>query len=485
MRTFSPRHRTVRRLILYIILFSSAITLVSSALQLYLEYTKGVAEINAEIHQIKDSQLESIALNVQDRNIQLLQLQLDGLVKLPGIERISIVTTDRVKWRAGAVMSDEIIDERFVLYQYGREQEPPLGILQIVVGLDELYSRLTDRVYFIVISNGIKTFLVAGFILYLFQYLVTRHLSKISDFAQNLTFDKPIPPLVLDRQAKELNTPDELQTVVSALNGMQLRLGDELQRRQKAEQKLLASRDQIAHLDRLNSMGEMVSTITHEINQPLTAIASYAQSATRRIDNARPDQQEELQLWLATTLKKISEQALRSGKVLQRIRNFVKLRAMEMQYLDVGTLIREVTDLVETTANSNEVSLVLDLSPEPLFIEGDPVQLQQVSINLIKNAIEASYPGAQVVISTRFNNANNEVMLCIHDEGVGVNGEAAEHLFEPFYTSKKQGMGVGLSISLAIAKAHHGSLKYQANAQGGCDFTLTLPAAGEEVTYGV
>ncbi|WP_105201648.1 sensor histidine kinase [Pseudoalteromonas sp. T1lg10] len=485
MRTFSSRHRTVRRLILYIILFSSAITLISSALQLYLEYTQGVAEINAEIHQIKDSQLESIALNVQDRNIQLLQLQLDGLVKLPGIERISIVTTDRVKWRAGEVMSNEIIDERFVLYQHGREQEPPLGILQIVVGLDELYSRLTDRVYFIVISNGIKTFLVAGFILYLFQYLVTRHLSKISDFAQNLTFDKPIPPLVLDRDAKERNAPDELQTVVSALNGMQLRLGDELQRRQEAEQKLLASRDQIAHLDRLNSMGEMVSTITHEINQPLTAIASYAQSATRRIDNARPEQQAELQQWLATTLKKISEQALRSGKVLQRIRNFVKLRAMDMQRLDVNTMLREVSDMVETTANSNQVSLVLEFNPSPLYVEGDPVQLQQVSINLIKNAIEASHPGAQVVISTCLNSENNEVELCIHDEGVGVSGEDVEHLFEPFYTSKKQGMGVGLSISLAIAKAHNGTLKYQANAQGGCDFTLTLPAVGEEVAYDV
>ncbi|ABO25101.1 ATP-binding protein [Shewanella loihica] len=461
--------RTAKRLILYIILFSVLITILSSALQLYVEYQDEVVQIEQQIEQVQNSHLDGIAHYLEQNNPAQLQLLIDGLVKLPDIERISIIARDRVLQRTGEVMSDRVIDTKFLLYPTKSvDAKEPLGTLHLVAGLDPLYERLKQKIWFILIATAVKTFLIAAFILLLFQYLVTRHLNKISQYAHTLTLNGHAPALTLDRMPARRGEVDELDTVVTALNEMQTRLAQELRLREEAEFDSRSSREQLAHMDRVTSMEEIASSIAHEINQPLTAIATYAQAAlrTNKGDERVPEA-------LINALEKITEQALRAGEVIRTIRQFISKQASSRSEIGVKALLTSTSHLLETLESQYKVSLVQGLADERLTVIGDLVQLQQVLFNLLRNAMEASPPDSIIEIWVEV--CGDKVSLRIRDRGCGIDAEAAKEIFAPFFTTKQEGMGMGLAICKTIIDAHNGELLFSINEFGGCDFTMLLP----------
>ncbi|MCG9740265.1 ATP-binding protein [Shewanella insulae] len=461
--------RTAKRLILYIILFSVLITILSSALQLYVEYQDEVAQIEQQIEQIQNSHLDGIAHYVEEKNPLQLQLLIDGLVKLPDIERISIIARDRVLQRAGEVMSDRVIDTKLLLFPLEPvDVKEPLGTLHLVAGLDPLYERLKQKIWFILVATAVKTFLIAAFILLLFQYLVTRHLNKISQYAHNLTLNGHAPALTLDRLSAHHDEVDELDTVVTALNEMQSRLAEELRLREEAEFDSRSSREQLAHMDRVTSMEEIASSIAHEINQPLTAISTYAQAALRAHKG-----DEQVPPALNTALEKITEQALRAGEVIRTIRQFISKQATSRGVIGVKALLTDTSHLLETLVSQYKVSLVQGIADERLTVIGDQVQLQQVLFNLLRNAMEASPP--ESIIEIWVEESGDRVSIRIRDHGSGISAEAAKEIFTPFFTTKQEGMGMGLAICKTIIDAHNGELNFSVNEFGGCDFTLILP----------
>lgn len=252
----------------------------------------------------------------------------------------------------------------------------------------------------------------------------------------------------------------------------------------QATDEVATLRDRLAHSARLGTMGEMVSGIAHELNQPLAAINNYA-SACRRLLAAGEATPAEL----AEVLDKISRQAERAGQVIRGLRAMVRQRDVERMPLHLNPLIEEVARLAELDLRASTQHLVLDLAPElPCFL-GDGVQIQQVVMNLIRNAVEAMRSarrsdrggggdegGNEVRVTTGLG-ADGALEIRVADQGPGLALEVEAHLFDPFVTTKSEGMGLGLSICKSIAQFHAGELSYRRLDSGGAEFVVRLPVA--------
>lgn len=233
-------------------------------------------------------------------------------------------------------------------------------------------------------------------------------------------------------------------------------------------------RDRLMHAGRIGLLGEMVSGIAHEVNQPLTAIANYASACRRLLQSGQVAPAE-----LVEPLEKIAAQAERAGQVIRGLRTLARRQEGQRQRLDVNQLVREVLPLVEFDARQSGVQLRIRLSEGLPAVSGDAVQIQQVLINLIRNAIEAVADGGHgdLIDVVTMLVEPQRVEIHVADRGPGVAADAAARLFEPFYTTKPQGMGLGLSICESIASAHGGELSYYCNEYAGATFALRLPPA--------
>jgi len=232
---------------------------------------------------------------------------------------------------------------------------------------------------------------------------------------------------------------------------------------------------ELAHVARLNMMGEMATGLAHEINQPLAAIAAYAEGAVIRIRDGSSDCES-----LSPVLRRIAADAHRAGEVISRLRQFVKNQEPDRKNLNLNELVREVAQFVGPDTKRREVTLGLDMQ-EPLpVVSGDPIQLQQVLLNLVRNGCDAMSEtdpaDRHVTIRTRFD-GQNEVELSVDDCGHGLPQDGDLKVFEAFYTTKKDGLGLGLAISRSIVESHGGRIWATPNVDGGTSFQFSLPTA--------
>ena len=233
----------------------------------------------------------------------------------------------------------------------------------------------------------------------------------------------------------------------------------------------------LEHMDRLSLMGEMVSGIAHEINQPLGAIATYIQASLRLLRKGEGAER------LEQTLNKIRVQAIRAAEVIRRMRTFAKKEEQSLEIVDLEALMRDVVQLAEVDARAHGLRIELELDPHPLTVMGDPVQLQQVFLNLIRNGVEATVQagGGFIRLETRGGDAEHAEVRVI-DRGHGISADIASKIFDPFFTTKESGMGVGLSISRTIVTELGGSLEFENNSGEGVTFRVVLPTAVQEAT---
>ena len=250
--------------------------------------------------------------------------------------------------------------------------------------------------------------------------------------------------------------------------------------RRRAEDETRVLQDRLTHFSRLSTMGEMAAGLAHEINQPLSAIATYARACQRLISLPEPELGD-----VVGALEQINAQALRAGEVIRRLRNFVKNREVKREPVDCARLLEELRTLAETDARAHNIRLRLDLQ-EPLpTVYADPIQLQQVILNLVRNAIDAMVDAPEdrrEVVLTTLAAPDGEVEFTVADHGTGLAPEATEHLFNPFFTTKASGTGLGLAISRSIVRAHGGRLWHTANDDCGVRFHFTLPATPAAAT---
>jgi two-component system sensor kinase FixL len=246
-----------------------------------------------------------------------------------------------------------------------------------------------------------------------------------------------------------------------------------------AEQRTRALELRLAHVARFNLMGEMAAGIAHEINQPLAAIATYAQAAKRLMQ--RPD----LDVGTLTDVcGKMDEQARRAGQVIDNLRKFIRKQDIETQSLDVNRVIEDVMSLIEADARSEGIPVHVNAGEGLPKVRADAVQLQQVLLNLTRNSVDAMRGGLGkergIIIATE-RSERGGVRIAVTDHGHGVSRQLGDNVFHPFVTTKRDGLGVGLAISRTIIQACNGSLTYSDNPRGGAIFSVELPP-DEEAT---
>jgi two-component system sensor kinase FixL len=248
-----------------------------------------------------------------------------------------------------------------------------------------------------------------------------------------------------------------------------------LRRARQDAQRLDDMQRRLQNVARLNAAGEMAGTLAHELNQPLTAIASYLGAARRLLGAGAADPR------LDEILQKASDQAVRAGQIVSRTREFVRRGAPEQRPEDLPDLLREAGALAGAAGVVGAVDLRFDFDRAVVRALADRVQIQQVVLNLVRNAAEAvaDSPRRQICIGLRARDARL-AEVSVADTGPGVSPELAERLFQPFVTTKDDGMGVGLSISRSIVEAHGGKMWMETNADGGATFLFTLQRADPE-----
>ena len=245
-------------------------------------------------------------------------------------------------------------------------------------------------------------------------------------------------------------------------------------RQLEAEEQARQDRERLAQVGRLHTLGEMAAAIAHEVNQPLTAISSYAQAGRRLLETGLTDAGT-----LAETLDKVSGQAQRAGDVIRGLRTFVRQRESRSERVDLNSLVREAIALAQADAHFFSVDVEAELEEGIAEVSVDPVQIQQVVLNLIRNAFDAleRTDRAEPIVVRTAGDGDGFIQVAVEDRGLGIPGEAAEHLFDPFFTSKPSGLGMGLAISRSIVTGHGGRIWWTPAEGGGTVFRFTLPAA--------
>jgi two-component system, LuxR family, sensor kinase FixL len=251
----------------------------------------------------------------------------------------------------------------------------------------------------------------------------------------------------------------------------------DLTERQQTDARLQELQAELVHVSRLTAMGEMASALAHELNQPLSAIANYMKGGRRLLESGSA----EAAKLLPEAMDKAAEQALRAGQIIRRLRDFVARGESERRVEDVRKLIEEASALALVGAKDRGVHVEYQFDPRVDFVLADKVQIQQVLVNLMRNALESmeSSDNREIIVSAA-PAPQNLVTISVSDTGTGISPEISAQLFQPFVTTKRQGMGVGLSISRTIIEAHGGSIGACSNPGGGTVFSFTLPAVSKE-----
>jgi two-component system sensor kinase FixL len=252
----------------------------------------------------------------------------------------------------------------------------------------------------------------------------------------------------------------------------------DLTERQITEARLQELQSELVHISRLTAMGEMASAFAHELNQPLSAIANYMKGSRRLLEGST----DERSVVIREAMNNAAEQAMRAGQIIRRLRDFVSRGESERRVESIAKLVEEASALALVGVKDQGIRVRFQFSQPHDLVLVDKVQIQQVLLNLIRNAIEAMQASEkrELVLSTSLADDDTMLMITVADTGPGIAPEIANQLFQPFVTTKRQGMGVGLSISRTIIEAHGGKIWVEPNPEGGTFFRFTVRAVTKE-----
>ncbi|MGJ0485514.1 MAG: PAS domain S-box protein [Methylomicrobium sp.] len=249
----------------------------------------------------------------------------------------------------------------------------------------------------------------------------------------------------------------------------------DITQRKLQEQEKREHLEELSHVTRLSLMGEMASGIAHEVNQPLTAIVAYTEVSVNLLTSLNPDA-----VKLAGILAKTHQQALRAGQIIHRMRDFIRSKTATRTLVSINQLIKDCIGLCATDIKLQNITLGLELAADLPSVYVNEVQIEQVLLNLFRNAVEAMRDlphdyQRRLVIQTQLDR-RQYIEITVMDNGPGISAADHAKIMTPFYTTKKNGMGMGLSISRSLVEAHHGALRFHSLPENGCAFYVTLPS---------
>jgi two-component system, LuxR family, sensor kinase FixL len=253
----------------------------------------------------------------------------------------------------------------------------------------------------------------------------------------------------------------------------------DLTERQQAETRMQELQAELVHVSRLTALGEMASSFAHELNQPLSAIANYLKGSKMLLGRAEIPHDR-----VADAVDKAADEALRAGQIIRRLRDFVARGETERSIESLPKLVEEASALALVGAKEHGIRVRFDFSPDVDLVLADKVQIQQVALNLMRNAMDAMAESPRRDLTVTIAPGDKDMaVVSVADTGPGISPRIADQLFQPFITTKRSGMGVGLSISRTIVEAHGGRIWVEAREGGGAVFRFTLPLVGREELY--
>ncbi|MGB6692074.1 MAG: ATP-binding protein [Terracidiphilus sp.] len=251
---------------------------------------------------------------------------------------------------------------------------------------------------------------------------------------------------------------------------------NQMAEQRRTEEALQRTRTELARVVRITTIGELTASIAHEVNQPLAAVVANADACVAWLGLQNPDLVE-----ARAAAERTIRGATRASEVITRIRSLINKAAPERADVRLNAVVEETVALADRQASRNRISIALELAPDLPTVHGDKIQLQQVILNLLMNGIESmsGVTGRPRLLTVRSRvQTDRQVCVSVEDTGVGIGEEIMPRLFEPFFTTRSQGIGMGLAISRSIIEAHGGRLWAESIVNQGSVFQFTLPAAG-------
>ncbi|MEK6662460.1 MAG: ATP-binding protein [Pseudomonadota bacterium] len=475
-----------RRLIVSLILFSSLITALITAIDLYSDYQRDIAGIDNRMHFIRESYLPTLVESVWVADSMQINAQLEGLSRLQDIEYIAISIAEQKRWSAGTLRSNRRIASDIPLVRSYRNQNVTIGTLHIVASVDNVVDRLWTKLVETLLTNLAKTLLVALFMLYLFQRLAGRHLVKIAQHLRLLGREPGSEQtLQLDRPVQSRWRPDTLDGVVTAVNSMHrnvsashaqiLALNAELERRvaERTHDLELSKND----AERANAAkSEFLSRMSHELRTPLNAIIGF--SKLLETDTAHP--------LVADQADNVQEILHAGHHLLELINEVLDLARIESGRLELipepvsaSQLVNECAALMRPLAAQQGIQL--SSKTGSCAIQADKLRLRQILLNLLSNAIKYNHAGGSVEIACH-SAPEGWGRIAVRDSGRGIAADALPRLFKPFERMESayeaiEGSGIGLALCKKLAEAMGGVIGVESTIGEGSTFWVEFPLA--------
>ena len=482
---FNIKHnRLSYRLLLYVILCSLFFTLLATSVQLYTDYKKDLTNIFTNIQFIKDSYVPVITASVYNLDEKQIRIQLQGALKLQDIEYLQIRERrgeGEFRISEGNSKIGKDITREFPLeYFISSDKKINCGTLTVKASLKGVYQRLWNKIFVFLVSNAIMMFLGALCILLMINILVTRHLGEMARYTKQLDLNKLDSHLELDRKPSNSSVPDELEQVVKAINDMQERMRLEFGKRKEAEgalkeyserleemveertKDLKDAQETLIRKEKLAILGQLAGGVGHELRNPLGVISN----AVYYLKMVMPDAEENIKEYLRT----ISSEVDRSTKIVSDLLDFSRVKSIDKEEIGITDLIAQILERQPAPEN---MEIVTTIPPGLPLIFVDPLQIGQVFDNLINNAYQAMPEGGKLTIEAK--SEGDMVHVSVTDTGSGISKENMGKLFEPLFTTRARGIGLGLAVSKNLMEANGGGIEVESEEGKGSIFTVIFP----------
>ncbi|MDH5802299.1 MAG: ATP-binding protein [Gammaproteobacteria bacterium] len=461
------------------IFFSSIITLVITAFHLYARYTYDVNLIDLKFKQIQDIHLSSIISNLWLVDKNELQVHMKGLLKIQDIQYIEVYDNEKLWASAGKKHHNKIVTREYPLKYAYKDKIVDIGMLKVGASLHNVYQNIYQELWVTLATNGVKTFLVAFFMLFLFHKLVVRHLIKISNDLTLLRVKDNDRNIQLDRNRAQQET-DEIDLLVNAFNELQkelrlsfLSIEEKVQQR---TQELLQAREEAIAAS--SAKTEFLSRISHEFRTPLNAVLGFAQ-LLHTDDNLTETQK-----------SNIDEILTAGGHLLELISEVLDLSRIEsgtlaltLTAVRISDVIDESVSLVRPLAEKKNIALQWQgTKQQNLLVLGEKFRLKEVLINLLSNAIKYNVDNGTIIINTE--TSGSQLRIDVIDSGMGLTPEQQQVIFNPFDRAGQEitnieGAGIGLTIAKRLIEMMQGEIGVESSLGKGSCFYLLVKLADE------
>ena len=483
-----PR-RIASQLILLTILFSTLITLVTSILQLYGEYRRDLSDIDSVFSQINQVNLKTLSHTLWVADKQELTIQISGIFRLPNMQYIEVRDEERIWASLGSNSSNNTLSRTYEMKHTYRGKEYSIGKLTVVATLDHIYSHLLSQAVVILVSNGIKTFLVAGFIVFLFQNLITRHLVKIAEYAGNFDMSAPDNELKLDRKEQSNQEPDELEILVSAINQMQTNLRKSFEALRENEQQLRhqqvhleelveertarleAAQENLVKSERLAALGQLTATVSHELRNPLNAIQPSLYIIRTRTNSDETK--------IRDSVDRIERNLMRCDRIIDELLDFTRITSLELEECDLDSWIQRVVSEIDIDP---QVKVNWSLGLTGVVYKLDSERMRRAVTNVVINATQAMLYSENPentdipkILTIQTLSSKDRYEIRISDTGSGISVENQEKVFEPLFSTKNFGVGLGMPIVRQILQLHRGGIEVESEVGKGTTICLWIP----------